>query len=132
MSTGFWVAMTMNGRGTGWGVPSTVTRRSSMTSSSADWVFGDARLISSASDDVGEDRTGVEGELAGPLVVDGHAGDVGGQQVGGELDPLPAGAIDAAAALASVVLPTPGTSSTSRCPSLSRQTRARPTCPACP
>ena len=48
-SIGFWVAITMNGRPTGCGVPSTVTRPSSMTSSSADWVFGEARLISSAS-----------------------------------------------------------------------------------
>lgn len=46
---GFWVAMTMNGRPTEWGWPSTVTRPSSITSSSADWVLGEARLISSAS-----------------------------------------------------------------------------------
>ena len=39
----------MNGRGTGYGTESTVTCRSSITSSSADWVFGEARLISSAS-----------------------------------------------------------------------------------
>ncbi len=49
MSTGFWVATTMNGRGTGWGRPSTVTVCSSITSSRADWVLGEARLISSAS-----------------------------------------------------------------------------------
>ena len=36
------------GWGTGCGSPSTVTWRSAITSSSADWVFGDARLISSA------------------------------------------------------------------------------------
>ena len=48
-SMGFWVATTMNGEPTGWGTPSTVTRPSSMTSSSADCVFGEARLISSAS-----------------------------------------------------------------------------------
>ncbi len=46
---GFWVAMTRKGRPTEWATPSTVTRLSSMTSSSADWVLGDARLISSAS-----------------------------------------------------------------------------------
>ena len=46
---GFWVAITMNGRPTPWGTPSTVTRPSSITSSSADWVLGEARLISSAS-----------------------------------------------------------------------------------
>ena len=47
ISIGFWVATTTNGRGTAWGTPSTVTRRSSITSSIADCVFGDARLISS-------------------------------------------------------------------------------------
>ena len=48
-SIGFWVAITMNGEPTGCATPSTVTRDSSITSSSADWVFGEARLISSAS-----------------------------------------------------------------------------------
>ena len=46
---GFWVAITMNGRPTSWVLPSTVTCPSSITSSSADCVFGEARLISSAS-----------------------------------------------------------------------------------
>ena len=46
---GFWVAMTMNGSPTSWATPSTVTRPSSMTSSRADCVLGEARLISSAS-----------------------------------------------------------------------------------
>ena len=41
--------MTMNGGGSGCVSPSTVTWRSSIASSSADCVFGDARLISSAS-----------------------------------------------------------------------------------
>ena len=48
-STGFWVAATMNGSGSGRGVPSTETWRSSIASSSAAWVFGGVRLISSAS-----------------------------------------------------------------------------------
>ena len=48
-STGFWVAMTMNGRGTRYGIESMVTCRSAITSSSADCVLGDARLISSPS-----------------------------------------------------------------------------------
>ncbi len=47
-SMGFWVAMTRNGLPTGCATPSTVTRPSSMTSSRADCVFGEARLISSA------------------------------------------------------------------------------------
>ena len=45
---GFWVAMTMKGRGTGWLTPSTVTCPSSMASSRADWVRLVARLSSSA------------------------------------------------------------------------------------
>jgi hypothetical protein len=45
---GFWVAMTMNGLPVECGMPSTVTRPSSMTSRSAAWVLGLARLISSA------------------------------------------------------------------------------------
>ena len=47
-SMGFWVAMTRNGSGIGWVAPSIVDCRSSIASSSADCVFGVARLISSA------------------------------------------------------------------------------------
>ena len=47
ISIGFWVATTMNGASRRYVVPSTVTCRSSMHSSSADWVLGEARLISS-------------------------------------------------------------------------------------
>ena len=47
ISIGFWVAITMNGACSSYVVPSTVTCRSSMHSSRADWVFGEARLISS-------------------------------------------------------------------------------------
>ena len=47
ISIGFWVATTMNGASRWYVVPSTVTCRSSMHSSSADWVLGEARLISS-------------------------------------------------------------------------------------
>jgi hypothetical protein len=47
-STGFCVAATRNGTGSGRGSPSTVTCRSSIASSSAACVFGGVRLISSA------------------------------------------------------------------------------------
>ena len=47
--TGFWVASTTKGAGSGWVTPSTVTCISSMASSSADWVLLEVRLISSAS-----------------------------------------------------------------------------------
>ena len=46
--TGFSVAMTVNGWGSGRVTPSTVTAPSSMTSSRADWVRALVRLISSA------------------------------------------------------------------------------------
>ena len=48
-SMGFCVAMTRNGSGTGCVVWPIVTCRSCITSSSADWTFAGARLISSAS-----------------------------------------------------------------------------------
>ena len=48
-STGFCVAITTNGSGSGRGVPSTETWRSSIASSSEAWVLGGVRLISSAS-----------------------------------------------------------------------------------
>ena len=46
--TGFWVAMTRKGWGTGRLTPSTVTWPSSMASSRADWVRLVARFSSSA------------------------------------------------------------------------------------
>jgi hypothetical protein len=48
-SIGFWVAITMNGRGTSWVTAVDGDVPSSITSSSAAWVLGEARLISSAS-----------------------------------------------------------------------------------
>ena len=48
-SIGFWVAATMNGSGSRRDAPSMLTVRSSIASSSAAWVFGGVRLISSAS-----------------------------------------------------------------------------------
>ena len=48
-SIGFCVATTMNGSGSGRLTPSTLTWRSCIASSSAAWVFGGVRLISSAS-----------------------------------------------------------------------------------
>ena len=45
---GFWVAITVKGRGRGWLTLSTVTWPSSMASSRALWVLALVRLISSA------------------------------------------------------------------------------------
>ena len=86
-SIGFCVAITMNG------VPrvcvsvSTVTCRSSMHSSNADWVFGDARLISSPSTMLAKIAPGLELEVTRLLAEDVDAGDIRRQEVGCELDP---------------------------------------------
>ena len=58
-----------------------------MHSSSADWVLGEARLISSAITTLANTGPGTELELLGLPVVDRHPGDVAGQQVRGELHP---------------------------------------------
>ena len=88
VSIGFWVASTRNGSGTLWVSWPIVTWRSCITSSSALWTLAGARLISSARSrfvKTGPER-GVE--LAGLLVVDPGPDEVGGHQVGRELDPL--------------------------------------------
>ena len=85
-SIGFWVAMTMNGGAIGWVTLSIVTWRSSMLSSRLACVFGDERLISSASTMLAKIGPGRNSKLRGPLVEHAHAGDVAGQQVGRELD----------------------------------------------
>ena len=89
-STGFCVAITMNGASSRRLTPSAVIWRSSIASSSADWVFGEARLISSASTMLAKSGPGFEAERLGGALVDADADEVGRQQIGRELDPLPA------------------------------------------
>ena len=67
-------------------MPSIVTCRSCIASSSAACVFGGARLISSASRRFVKIGPGPELELGRALVVDRRAGDVRRHQVGRELD----------------------------------------------
>ena len=72
-----------------WMVPPTVTLCSCIASSRADCVFGVARLISSASTIWAKIGPGLKAEDAlafGSLVDDVGADDVGGHQVGRELD----------------------------------------------
>ena len=69
-----------------------VTCRSCIASSSADCTLAGARLISSARTRLAKIGPVADGELAGLLVVDHGADEVGGQQVGRELDALEAGA----------------------------------------
>ena len=97
-STGFWVAMIMNGRGRMRVSPSTVTWPSSMHSSSADWVLGEARLISSTRITLAKTGPGRKTNDAGVLVPHRDAGHVGRQQVRGALEPrvvAPGGAREA-------------------------------------
>ena len=98
--------------------PSTVTCRSAIASSSADCVFGIARLISSTSSDVREDRARAGIEVARLLVEDREAGDVGRLQVGRALDARRrvAPSTLCASARASTVFAVPGTSSISTWP----------------
>ena len=65
-----------------------VTCRSCITSSRALCTLAGARLISSASSEVGEHRPERDLELAVALVVDAGADEVGGHEVGRELDAL--------------------------------------------
>ena len=67
-------------------MPSTVTWPSAMASSSADCVFGEARLISSPSTMLAKTGPGRNSNASVAAVPHGDADDVGGQQVGGELD----------------------------------------------
>ncbi len=129
ISTGFWVATTRNGCGTGWRTPSTVTVRSSITSSSADWVFGEARLISSAMTMLAKTGPGWNSKarlawlkMVTPATSEGSRSGVNWMR---RHWPFTVAAI----ARASVVLPTPGTSSSSTCPwAKSAVSASRTTC----
>ena len=129
ISTGFWVATTRNGDGTGCRTPSTVTVRSSITSSSADWVFGDARLISSAMTMLAKTGPGwnSKSRVAWLKIVtpDTSEGSRSGVNWMRRHSPFTV----AAMARARVVLPTPGTSSSSTCPwAKSAVSASRTTC----
>ena len=115
-SIGFCVAITMNGFERWYVVPSTVTWASAMDSSSADCVFGDARLISSASRMLL--NTG-PGRNSNSLVTRFHTvrpTTSVGRRSGVNCRRPNVPSIDAARALARLVLPTPGTSSMRRWP----------------
>ena len=76
--------------------PSTVTCRSAIASSSADCVFGVARLISSTRTTFAKIGPGRNSKLARLLVEDREPGDVGRLEVGRALDALRDRALDAA------------------------------------
>ena len=123
-SIGFWVAITMNGCGTSCETPSTVTRPSSITSSRADWVLGEARLISSASTrwwNTGPGRN-VNCDRCWSKTVTPVTSP--GSRSGANWIRACEASTVLASARASMVLPVPGKSSSSRCPPVTRQASA--------
>ena len=121
---GFWVAITMNGASRWYVDPSTVTWRSSMHSSSADWVLGEARLISSPTTMLAKIPPGRNSNsrvswlnTETPVTSEGSRSGVNWMR-------RTVQSMERASALLSIVLPTPGTSSMRRWPSASSTTRA--------
>src|SRR3954453_531894 len=103
-----------------------------MASSNADCVLGEARLISSARSTLAKTPPGRNWNSSAarlhtetPVTSEGGRSGVNWMRWQGP-------PIDAAIALASDVLPTPGTSSMRRCPSASMHTSARCTCSRLP
>ncbi len=124
---GFCVAMTKNGSGKGRVAPSMVTWPSSIASSKALWLFGVARLISSASTSSAKIGPGWKtncplslSNTEVPRISPGSRSEVNWMRW--KLSPS-----TRARAWLRVVLPIPGRSSINRCPRASRQARARRT-----
>src|SRR6476620_9113527 len=116
---GFWVAITMKGRGRTYVCPSTVTCPSSMHSSRADWVFGDARLISSPTTTLAKMAPGRNSKSRTSWLKTLTPVMSLGSRSGVNCTRRTEQSIERARVLASMVLPTPGTSSSRRCPSAS-------------
>ena len=109
--------------GSRWVVPSAVTWRSCMASSSAAWVLAGARFISSAEDQVGEDRARPEVELARPRSSTDAPVMSAGSRSGVNWTRGKASPVTVASERAMRVLATPGRSSRSTWPSARRPTR---------
>ena len=127
LSCGFMVPMQKNGRGRAWRRLPTVTACSSIASSRPDCMRGVARLNSSRTTALANSgpgmnssgrRLGLSDSISCPITAAELRSSVHWMR-----ESWPP--IARAMTLASVVLPTPGTSSTSRCPDASRQHRAR-------
>ena len=74
--------------------------------------------------DIGEDRSAAKVKCPPGLIENRNSENIRREQIAGELDPAECAVKNRASEWARVVLPTPGTSSISRCPSASRQTSA--------
>ena len=123
-SIGFCVAITMKGVPSVCVSVSTVTCRSSMHSSSADWVFGEARLISSPSTMLAKIAPGLNSKSPVSWLKTLTPVTSVGRRSGVNWIRRNEQSIDRAIDFASIVLPTPGTSSISRCPSATSATSA--------
>src|SRR5215471_14185427 len=106
-------------------MPSTVTWFSCIASSSAAWVFGEARLISSTSSRFAKTGPGRNSnsfvrwlKTLTPVTSEGSRSGVNCRRENEQ-------SIERASALASIVFPTPGKSSMIRWPSATRQSTAR-------
>src|SRR5512140_2945900 len=129
---GFWVAITRKAGGSGWVTPSMVTARSCMAWSSAAWVLGGVRLISSATSTSVKIGPRVSWKVLVrksnrfvPSTSPGMRSGVNWTR----LNPTPSAA---AKARASSVLAVPGTPSTRTCPSERRAVRSRSRAASCP
>ena len=131
-STGFCVAITMKGSGRGYERPSIVTWRSFIASSKADWVLGVVRLISSASKKLVKMGPGLNSNASRVLLYTvTPTTSLGSMSLVNWMRWKPLSRLWASV-WARVVLPTPGTSSISRCPRASRHTTAKRSTSALP
>ena len=121
-SIGFWVASTMNGRASSCVWTSTVTCRSCMHSSRPDWVFGLARLISSTSTTFANTGPGRNSKRASRWLKTLVPTTSAGRRSAVHWMRAYSASIERASARASAVLPTPGLSSISTCPSAKTDT----------
>src|SRR5882672_1241472 len=122
---GFCVAITMNGRPSGYETPSTVTWLSCMHSRSAACVFGEARFTSSTSSRFANTGPGRNSnsfvrwsKTLTPVTSDGRRSGVNWRRENEQSS-------ERASAFASIVFPTPGKSSMIRWPSATRQRTTR-------
>ena len=103
-----------------------------MASSSADWVLGEARLISSPSTMLANTPPGRKSKVPLARLYTLTPVTSEGSRSGVNWIRCHCRSSEVASALARLVLPTPGTSSMRRCPSATRHTRASRTASSLP
>ena len=90
VSIGFWVAITTKGRGTGWRFARDGDLALLHHFQKRALHLGGGAVDLVGQHQIGEDRPQHGGELPAPLIEDARADQIGGHQVGGELDALEA------------------------------------------